>query len=455
MAAPSFGATANLSTEQLVNTNNHHEKESIFSGEFGYWSNQMVQDVGETVGNKAYGNLNLKYQSHTNKREESVYKGFELRTRVNNEEKLMYSVKEAVIEWRKTNSRFALGRTTLNWSQMDKEWGLGQINNRENFDYFEPGEEGLVGAFYDYKFSNGINVGVFGSMVYVPELNPGMDVNKDNGTVECSNPWCTAPSASTEIEGTETPIYYNVNYPEMSDVVFQYSVGANIGKEFVWGDRKDEKIIFDMNLYALKKPENSISISAEVKYENDNKRIFVDVTPQFYYHDIGGLDLNLEFEEINTRIFFSAISINPEAAPEGGKLLYEYTGIKPRKIKEEYLSGGMEYNTGTFKLLGGYIARVSDFDKKNDILVEYPRWNQAVHIGVDKEFTRKFSISLDYKYDMLMQDRLTMFNTKYRFGPSVVANLGVNIIGTNPDEESFWSEYENNDSVYTSLKYTF
>jgi hypothetical protein len=439
----------------LITKSINAENESIFSGEFGFWSNQMVQDVGETVGNKSYGNLNIKYQSHINRREESVYKGFELRSRVNNEESLMYSIKEAVIEWKKSNSRFALGRTNLAWSQLDKEWGLGKINNRENFDYFEPGEEGLIGAFYDYKFASGFKIGVFGSMIYVPELNPGLDVNKDAGTVECNNSWCSAPSASTEIEGTETPIYYNVNYPELSEVVFQYSVGANIGGEIVFDDTKNEKIALNLNLYALKKPENGTSISAEVKYETDNKRIFVDVTPQFYYHDIGGLEANLEFEEYNTRVFFSAISINPEASPEGGKLLYEYTGIKPRKLKEEYLSSGVEYNSGDFKVIGGYIARVSDFDKKNDILVEYPRWNQAVHFGIDKRITRKLSVSLDYKYDMLMEDRLTMFNTEYRFGPSVVANLGVNIIGTNPDEESFWSDYENNDSVYTSLKYTF
>ena len=97
----------------------------------------------------------------------------------------------------------------------------------------------------------------------------------------------------------------------------------------------------------------------------------------------------------------------------------------------------------------------SDFDRENELLAEYPRWNQALHVAAQKNLTRKVFVSLDYKYDMLTEDRLTMFNSSYRFGPNVVAAVGVNIIGTNPDEESFWSQYENNDSVYSSFKYTF
>ena len=69
-----------------------------------------------------------------------------------------------------------------------------------NFDYFDPQEEGLVGGFYDKKFSNGFKIGVFASLFYVPEMNPGYEIDADNGTIECKNPWCTAPSASTDIE---------------------------------------------------------------------------------------------------------------------------------------------------------------------------------------------------------------------------------------------------------------
>ena len=103
----------------------------------------------------------------------------------------------------------------------------------------------------------------------------------------------------------------------------------------------------------------------------------------------------------------------------------------------------------------GYIARVSEFDTENDILVNYPRWNQAVHFSASKDFSRKIFVHLDYKYDMLTEDRLTMFRTSYSFGPSVVASFGVNVIGTNQSEESYWTKFENNDSVYSSLKYSF
>ena len=160
-------------------------------------------------------------------------------------------------------------------------------------------------------------------------------------------------------------------------------------------------------------------------------------------------------EEWNTKLYASAISIVPEKIPDSDIPYIEYTSIKPRKLQEDYLSGGAIYDNGSFKTHLGYIARVSEYDRENDVLAGYPRWNQAGHIALDFSLTRKIGVMLDYKYDILTEDRLTMFKTSYRFGPNVVAAMGVNIIGTNPDEESFWSQYENNDSVYSSFKYTF
>jgi len=207
--------------------------------------------------------------------------------------------------------------------------------------------------------------------------------------------------------------------------------------------------------FYIRKPENNVSIAAEVKYETDNQRLFVDATPQFYYHDVKGGNLELEVKEWNVKLYGSAISIVPEKLPDSDIPYIEYTPIKPRKLQEDYLSSGIVYDNGHVKAHAGYIARVSEYDRENDLLAKYPRWNQAGHLALDFNLTRKIGVSLDYKYDMLTEDRLTMFNTSYRFGPNVIASMGVNIIGTNPDEESYWTQFENNDSVYSSLKYTF
>lgn len=429
------------------------KRDSSLTGDFSFRTNQLVDDVGEVTGNQHFGDLNLKYQSLNS---ENVYKGFQFSTRVNDQEQMMYSIQEAVVEWRYSSSRFAMGRTTLDWSYTDQVWGLGKVNNRVNFDYFEPGQEGLVGFFYDKKFNNGFSFSAFGSFIYVPEMNPAMQVN-DDGTIDCKNPWCTQMESQVDIDGTGnmTDVYYNVNYPEISDVVLRQSFGLQAAQKFKVINGSDFNANLTASAFYLRKPENNISTTAEAKFQTPEQRIFVNVTPQVFYHDVRGGNLELELEEWNMKLYGSAISIVPDQQPDGDNVFIRYLAIRPKKIQEDYLSSGLVFDNGRVRGHAGYIARVSEYDRENDLLAEFPRWNQAGHLALAFNATRKIGVSLDYKFDMLTEDRLTMVHTSYRFGPNVIAGLGVNIIGTNPDEESFWSRFENNDSVYSSLQYTF
>lgn len=436
--------TANKVSTTLKKSSNSTVQESNLSGDFGIQTNRLIDDVGEVVGNDHFGELNIKYNSLS---EGNSSKRFDLSARMNNEEELMFSLKEVILEYKYSSSKLAIGRAIMDWSPTDAAWGLGKVNNRENFDYFEPDQEGLIGVFYDKSWDNGVKVSLFGSMIYVPELNPGTTVDESTGKVICKNPWCSAPAESVPVDGKDVPIKYTVNFPEMADVLFKYSVGAKIGFS------KPESSI-SWNAFYMKKPENSISVIADVNAESDLSQINAEVTPQFYYHDVVGGDMGYKINE-NLDLYGGAISSIPNKSPEGKTPYIEQIGIKPKKIKEDYLSTGAKYGDGDAKVHLGYIARVSDFDRDNEILAEYPRWNQAVNFAYSKRITSKVDIMLDYKFDMLTEDRLTMFKTNYRFGPNVTAAAGINIVGTNPEEKSYWSQFENNDSVFSSLKYTF
>ncbi len=439
-SGPTLLAANSVSTQ--INNGSLQNSGSNFSGDFGFQANNLVEDVGEVVGNKHFGELNIKYDSLS---ADKTFKKVDLASRVNNEEILMYSLKEAFVEFRYSTSELALGRKVVDWSPADSTWGLGKINNRVNFDYFTPGQEGLVGAFYNKKYSTGFNLSMFGSFVYIPEQGHGMQIDSKNGTVSCKTPWCKAPGSSVNVEGKNVPIYYDVEYPEVSDVVLRYSTGIRAGYEYKR---------FSTDAFYMRKPENGISIAAEISVESDFSQIDVGVTPQFYYHDVTGMNLGYQLSD-DIKIYGAAISSIPSKYPDGDQPYIEYTGIKPKKIKEDYLGGGIVYSIGVDKIQFDYIARVSDFDRENEVLAEYPRWNQALHLGYAKRLTRKVDVGLDYKFDMLTEDRLTMLNAKYRISSNVIGSVGVNIIGTNPNERSYWSDYDNNDAVYTSLKVVF
>lgn len=414
-----------------------------FSGEVGFRSNALVDDVGEVPGNEYFGFFSLDYKQE---RDKSFKKYFSFQSRINNEDVLEYSIPKAYVEFEYTNSRFALGRLSLPWSYTDQVWGLGKINNRINFNYFEPGDEGLVGFVYDRKFSSGFDISIFASGIYIPEMSQGLNVDEENRTVSCLTPWCNAPAANAPINGKDIPIFYDVNYPDNDDVIYRRSLGYKIGYAL------DEK--FNLSFFHLNKPENEISISAEVVVLADFSSINVDVTPQFYYHDVIGHNVEYNFSD-ELKLYASRIAIVPNQFPDGDQQYIEYTGIKPKKKREDYISTGVYYKDVEWSFHSGYIARVSEFDTENDILVSYPRWNQAINIALRKRFSRRSLLSFDFKYDMLTEDRLTMLEANYMFNSGAVAAIGMNMIGTNQNKDSFWSQYENNDSLYSSLSFQY
>ena len=438
----SFNKANKLSTDLNFEETDKSKKRGLRS-EFEITSNELVDNVGEQVGNRFFGDYNLDYDAGGNG--DSVKK-FSLRSRVNNEEQLMFSIPEAYLEFEVgESSKLVLGRQILNWSTIDQNWGFGQLNNRVNFDYFQPGQEGLTGVMFGTKIGNW-KIEAFGSLVYVPEMNPGQKYDKESGTVTCQNMWCKPLSQTAPVGDNEVPIYYNVNMPEIDDVVFRYSVGARLAYEIG---------IVELEGFAMRKPENSPSITAEIQYQTDDNRIFVDATPQFYYHDVKGGSIKVKPTD-NFTVYGGGLSIVPNSFPDGEEPFIEYTGIKPEKVNQDFLGGGAFYANDNYTAGLHYIARVSEYDiESDDLLVEYPRWNQAYHINFSTRLSRKLSMGLDYKYDMITEDRLTMFKATYEWQRNVSTSLGANVIGTNEDTNSFWTDFSNNDSVYASMKYKF
>jgi hypothetical protein len=452
MLAPTWAQDSKLTLATMPGTSFISKKEpakkvnpdSLLTGDVSFTSNQWLEEVGEVVGNKHFGEFNLDYKSSV---QNEMNKTFSFKSRVNDQEQLMFSIPEANIEYVFGNSRLVLGRTILDWGMLDGNWGLGKLNNRVNFDGFEPRQEGLTGIALNYfNRDTGFKVSVFGSVLYVPETNPGVKIDKENGTITCQNPWCKAPAPTADIgDGKIIPIRYDVEYPEISDVVFRYSIGARIGYD---------KGAYAIEAYQMVKPENQLSVTAEIAYDAQETKIFANITPQFYYHNVTGMDLKIRPTKYLTA-YGSAYRVVPNKYPDGNEPYIQYTGLKPQKKMEEYAGTGLIFNNDKVSASVNYIARISDFDIENDPLVEYPRWNQAYHFNFSTRLTRKLSVAFDYKYDMLTEDRLTMYKANYELRPNVMVSLGANIIGTSDANRSYWSDFTNNDSFYTSFKYIF
>jgi hypothetical protein len=406
-------------------------------------SNQLASGVGDVDGNRWFFDLGFDY--HQQDPNVGFENRFVMHALFNDQSALMYSVNEAYLVRPFGLARLEVGRMLLDWSDVDDHWSFGKVNHRQNFNYFEPGREGLLGVMIK-RTSNkrGARLHLFFSPLYAPELNPSLDIDKSAGTVTSNNPWAKPPAPTARLEGRDVPIFYDIDYPEISEVVFRSSGGVNVG----WEDEH-----WEAGLYYLFKPENQISTAVEVSYNTGDDIVNADVTPQFYYHHVYGG--NLRWRNRDVTIYASAIAVRPNEYPDVSLEAAQYTQLEMEKRREDYVGGGIARSNGRWGTGFDYVARLSPFDRAEDILAEDPRWNQAVHGWGRYKFTDSFEVSGDAKYDMLTTDRLFMFKVVYYPLTMLALTAGVNMIGTPNDGKSYWGPFKNNDSVYSGLRYLF
>lgn len=412
-----------------------------YSGSVGARSNQLADGVGDVPGNRYNMDLSFDYHKH---RPGLWEKRFRFNALVNDESALMYSVNEAYLTNRWGRSELQLGRAILDWSDVDSHWSFGKLNTRQNFNFFEPGQEGLMGITFKRRHANGFRFHIFGSPLYVPETNPSLDINKSKGTITSKNPWAKPPARTARISSTDVPIFYDVNYPQISQVIFRPSAGFNLG----WENKH-----WEGGFYYLRKPENNVSTQVEVSVANDISVVNAKITPRFYYHDVYGG--NLRWKNKDATIYFSGIAVRPNTNPDKSTGEVEYTELDVEKRREDYVGGGIAQENDLFGMGFNYVARLSPFNRSEDILAEDPRWNQAINGWARYAFSSHFSASFDIKYDILTTDRLVILQANYYPVRMLALNAGVNMIGTPNDGNSYWSPFKNNDAVYAGLRYLF
>ncbi len=443
----------NLSKTKVVTINTKEEDRS-FKGAVSFQHNQLAAGAGEDAGNQYAGDLDLNYIS---KEPGSTEKVLDFAARVNDASLVMFSVKELYIgsehEGREdlevnedVATNWKAGRVILNWSTLDEKWGFGKVNNRVNFDYFNPGQEGLVGLVNEFHAISGIFAKTFVSGFYVPELNPSMDIDVDNGTIKSRHPWVKAPAATTEQGGSTKELYYNVQYPDTADIVLNPSIGLSVGYE-------DKHVTLEA--FYMRKPDNKIGVAASPKLTSEFDKVVVAIEPGVFYHDVAGGQLT--YHNSGFELYTSYLFSKPDAKFRGDVDFYNTTQYKHVKIKEEYGGVGMARDfSDNYRLELNYVARRSRFqDKDDNPLEEEPRWNEAVNIKFAGRWSKSFSSVVDLKYDVFTEDRLYSFSTKYKFNKDIDLLAGFDIIGSNDVEETYWSPFRNNDSVYGKMTYRF
>lgn len=420
------------------------------SGDLSFRYNQLSSQFGNNDGNRFWTDFNYLYYYHEPFIDEE--RKFDLSMRINDSGGFMVSVKEAQITELGKNYEVSFGRLLVNWSEIDKTWGLGKINNRKNFDFFEPGQEGLLGVRFKKSLGDYFVLDVFASAFYIPQLNPASRINSGEGSITSKNPWANTPPSSitdTTLAADPIRIFYRVDTPAIQDIFFKESYGAN----FVF--RPIEEI--SVTAFYLYKPENELTQDIKIVPDiNPNLQIEVFVNPAVYDHRVYGGQLEGLFWN-RLKIYGSYIVTKPGTKPEEPAnidLIDLGFAFDTDKQKEEYVGSGIEYLGPTLKLGIGFISRISDF-VKTTTLTRSPRWSQAVHLFGSLQLFESFSAMFDIKYDTLTYDRLYMVDIGYRPFEHLKVSVGANVIGTPDNGQGYWAPFRTNDTFYAQLGVLF
>lgn len=396
----------------------------------------------EVEGTKYWGEAGLHY--HKKSKQKEVH--FDSKLKVTDLMYLEYSVKEANIVHHRKDWSFSYGRVFVNWSDLDRSWRLGKVNNRVNFDFIDSEQEGLIGFLARSKKRRGFNWSLFASALYIPELNPGSDINEQDQTISPKSAWSSRVSDTVTLQGQQRAIRYDVDTPSITDIIFQYSIGGKIGFR-----AKN----FQINGFILRKPENNISVAAGINYDTSQNIIIANVEPRVFYHNILGGNLAYKFKN-NIMIKLSTILASPEQRPEDPfDFVTTQTNLKSGKRREHYWGASLSKAGKNYRLAAQFIARVSDFDRTNDVLAENPRWSQAINLFTQLRLFSKWRATVDFKFDTLSKDRILGAELAYQIHPHLLLKAGVQMIGIDENEISFWTSFANNDSVYMGGRFIF
>lgn len=220
----------------------------------------------------------------------------------------------------------SFGRKISDWSLLDEMWNLGFYQPQLRWNSLDLETQGLVGFYYDYKMKLSQNFTLsataFYSPLFIPDQGPGYELK--NGGFLKTNPWFQPPPTRVEFQNQNFEIDYNIQMPQITDVLFQNSFGGRIRLEMPYS--------FYTQVSALNKASHQLALGFKAALVAD--RVKVEILPRVYREELYGLDLGFKNEW--TEVSLGAISVKPKT------IVYDAPYNYP--VMEDSLSWGPKWS---------------------------------------------------------------------------------------------------------------
>ncbi|MFG1481892.1 hypothetical protein ABMA79_02275 [Halobacteriovorax sp. HFRX-2_2] len=387
-----------------------------------------------------------------------VYGEFAARAYVTKEPAFNFSMPEAYIEFKDEDNRISVGRQLLRWNENEDYWLLSTLNPNQGFYLLSEKKEGLVGIQYDHKFNKNLNFSVFFSYFFVPGMNPGLEI--ENGSVSSKSEWVRLPPKYTVLEGNVLPLYYTIDMPNIyNDVVKNKSLGFRLSGT-------NEEKSSELSAFFIYKPQNSLQMNADARFDQDRDVIAVDASPVVNHHLYYGIQYKQQLGDVQmvagvdmsdpTATFGNDFKVVDFSREENKKFESEYFNIEPNYERESYASLSFNVNQGYYMFSLNYINLLTNNERgSDDFFSDTAKWSNALGMRGRYYFNDFINVMGDLKYDFDRDDIILKAEATYAFWRGAASlNLGAELIKS-PNKNSYWSAYRANDTIYSSLKFAF
>lgn len=424
---------------------------SAWAVQIGYNTAKGVENAG-AISPSDWLSLQFDSQYKSRKFQGMLDADFRLYT---NSSDYLYSLPEAYMQYSNSNYKLALGRKLMDWNRADKTWELGHHNAQQGFNLVGDRQEGLIGLHGETKLARRVRFSYFASTLHLPSLNPSLKVK--NGEVSSPLPWTMLPPKKMLLKGKEVPIHYSIGDYNAAEIALQQSLGSRIAYDWKSGG---------VQAYGIYKPENKLRINAEGKLNKTLDRVEVEATPQVNHHLIYGVGANQKLSRrLNMAGGFEVIDPNAHLSTDLGLVdptiiknnkrdfNAEYFKVQPSYQRQSYAHLATNYDASYCRLGFNYLY---NFAKQNgdDVFGDSVKWHNAVGASMDYDFNDNLSLLMDYKYDIKMGDNVIKNEVSYRFLNQMSVAVGLELIKA-PREDSYWSVYRENDTIYSNFGYSF
>lgn len=363
-----------------------------------------------------------------------------------------YSLQESYLHYDGYSYKLDIGRKILNWNQNEKYWSLGYLNANQAFTLLSTEEEGVTGVIFT-KGMGDFGFDIFCSYLFIPQLNPAINIK--NGDVQSKSDWVRLPPQKTVINGVEIPIHYQISNYNVSKIIFQKALGGNI--HYKWNNG-------EASAFAIYKPENRLRVNATAYYDNIAlNKVVVEANPTVNHHAYYGLQI---FQTLGDLQVLGGVSyVDPNARFGKDIPIYnseprktftsDFFTINPRYDREAYMHGSANLDRKFYILSLNYIHLLSKSIRgSDDFFSDTVRWKRALGGSITLRYNDSLKFIFDLKYDFSRFDNIMSSSAIYNYKKIFYLSLALEVLKA-PQNTSYWSYYRTNDTLYSSLGFSF